>query len=112
MKVRNLQQSSPQLVQQCEKTVTMMEVMNQQLMRLLRGLDTQKTPTPDDSPAKLFLPLSVHSAQPQDADNRASVMRREISTGCFLYCSLHLILTCSDKLHPTYGDYINFVLII
>ncbi|XP_045137183.1 uncharacterized protein LOC123519743 [Portunus trituberculatus] len=48
MKVGDLQQSPPLLVQQYEKTVTMVVATHQQVMCLLRGLNTQKATGPDD----------------------------------------------------------------
>lgn len=64
MKVGNPQQPPPQLVQQCEKTVTMVEVTHQQVKRLLRGLDTQKATGPDDISPHLLKRCSQELAAP------------------------------------------------
>ncbi|MPC35273.1 hypothetical protein E2C01_028693 [Portunus trituberculatus] len=64
IKLGHPQQPSPQLVQQCEKTVTMVEVMHQQVMRLLQGLDTQKATGPDDVSPHLLKRCSQELAVP------------------------------------------------
>ncbi|MPC39302.1 hypothetical protein E2C01_032833 [Portunus trituberculatus] len=48
IKLGDPQQPLPQLVQQCEKTVTRVEVTHQQVMQLLQGLDTKKATGHDD----------------------------------------------------------------
>ncbi|MPC65613.1 hypothetical protein E2C01_059751 [Portunus trituberculatus] len=78
MKVGDLQQSPPLLVQQYEKTVTMVVATHQQVMCLLRGLNTQKATGPDDfSPhllkrcfQEMAAPLTQVNLRPHDAPHQ------------------------------------------
>ena len=48
------QQPPPRLKQQCEKTVTKVNVLQTQVKQLLRGLDTKKATAPDDVSSHLL----------------------------------------------------------